>query len=87
MTVRACFSHPAGTLRGTAGFGFWNDPFLMTGARLPALPRAIWFFYASAPSEMKLDLDRRVGDGKRQRSTRSVRGPFPGRCWRRSSSP
>ncbi len=43
-------------LTGTAGFGFWNDPFLMTGARRPALPRAIWFFYASPPSNMKLDL-------------------------------
>ena len=56
MTVRARFSHPAGELRGTAGFGFWNDPFLMTGARMPALPRALWFFYASPPSNMKLDL-------------------------------
>ena len=72
LTVRACFSHPAGTrltgpvlsevegpaagLRGTAGFGFWNDPFLMTGARMPALPRALWFFYGSPPSNMKLDL-------------------------------
>ena len=56
LTVRACFSHPAGELRGTAGFGFWNDPFMMTGARMPALPRAIWFFYGSPPSNMKLDL-------------------------------
>lgn len=56
LTVRARFSHPAGELVGTAGFGFWNDPFLMTGARMPALPRAIWFFYASPPSNMKLDL-------------------------------
>jgi len=56
LTVRARFSHPAGGLRGTAGFGWWNDPFLMTGARVPALPRAIWFFYASPPSNMKLDL-------------------------------
>ena len=56
LTVRARFSHRAGELRGTAGFGFWNDPFLMTGARLPALPRAIWFFYGSPPSNMKLDL-------------------------------
>ena len=56
LTVRARFSHPAGELRGTAGFGFWNDPFLMTGARMPALPRAIWFFYSSPPSNMKLHL-------------------------------
>jgi hypothetical protein len=57
LTVRARFSHPSGKLCGTAGFGFWNDPFLMTGARLPTLPRAVWFFYGSPPSNMKLDLD------------------------------
>ena len=56
MTVKARFSHPAGQLRGTAGFGFWNDPFLMTGARLPTLPRALWFFYGSSPSNLKLAL-------------------------------
>jgi len=56
LAVRARFSHPAGQLRGTAGFGFWNDPFLMTGARWPTLPRAAWFFYGSPPSNMKLDL-------------------------------
>lgn len=60
LTVRARFSHAAGGagagLRGTAGFGFWNDPFLMTGPRIPTLPRAAWFFYASPPSDMKLDL-------------------------------
>ncbi|MBN1815417.1 MAG: hypothetical protein JXA14_26530 [Anaerolineae bacterium] len=56
LTVRARFSHPSGELCGTAGFGFWNDPFLMTGARLPTLPRAAWFFYGSPPSDLKLDL-------------------------------
>lgn len=56
MTVQARFSHPDGELSGTAGFGFWNDPFMMTDRRLPTLPRAIWFFYASPPSNMKLDL-------------------------------
>ncbi len=54
LTVRARFSHPAEELRGTAGFGFWNDPFLMTGARMPALPRAVWFFFGSPPSNMPL---------------------------------
>jgi len=57
LTVHARFSHPAGELRGTAGFGFWNDPFMMTGARAPTLPRALWFFYSSPPSDMKLDLE------------------------------
>lgn len=57
LTVHARFSHPTGELRGTAGFGFWNDPFMMTGARMPALPRAVWFFYGSPPSNLKLDLD------------------------------
>ena len=56
LTVRARFSHPAGQLQGTAGFGFWNDPFLMTGIRLPALPQAVWYFYASPPANLKLDL-------------------------------
>ncbi|RPI49883.1 MAG: hypothetical protein EHM56_11700 [Chloroflexi bacterium] len=54
LTVRARFSHSRAGLRGTAGFGFWNDPFLMTNIRLPALPRAAWFFFASPPSDMKL---------------------------------
>lgn len=56
MTIRARFSHPSGMLRGTAGFGFWNYPFLIPEGRLPTLPRAIWFFYASPPSDMKLDM-------------------------------
>lgn len=57
LTVRARFSHPAPELSGTAGFGFWNDPFLMTERRVPTLPRAIWFFYGSPLSDMKLDVD------------------------------
>jgi hypothetical protein len=55
LTVRARFSHAADRLHGTAGFGFWNDPLLVTQKRLPALPRALWFFYASPPSDIKLD--------------------------------
>lgn len=43
-------------LPGTWGFGLWNDPFgLSLGfggktRRLPALPNAAWFFYASPPN-------------------------------------
>jgi hypothetical protein len=54
LALRARFSHSAGTLSGTAGFGFWNDPFLMTDLRAPMLPRALWFFYAAPPSDMRL---------------------------------
>lgn len=54
LRLRARFSHEAAHLRGTAGFGFWNDPFLMTGWRWPALPAALWFFFASLPSDMAL---------------------------------
>jgi len=42
--------------RGTAGFGFWNNP-LGAQSKVPALPQAIWFFYASPPSDMPLALD------------------------------
>jgi hypothetical protein len=55
LVVRARVD-PASPL-GTFGFGFWNDPFAfslgMRGAarRLPCAPRALWFFYASPPSE------------------------------------
>jgi hypothetical protein len=41
---------------GTWGFGFWNDPFALSlgfgggTRRLPALPKAAWFFYASPPN-------------------------------------
>jgi hypothetical protein len=61
LTVRARFSHASGDgakpLSGTAGFGFWNDPFLMTETRIPTLPRALWFFYGSPDSDMKMDLN------------------------------
>lgn len=75
MTVRARFSHPAGELKGTAGFGFWNDPFMMTGWRWPALPRVIWFFYSSPPSNMKLDLHT-PGYGWKAATLDAGRWPF-----------
>src|SRR5690349_21916782 len=63
LHVRARSSLPAATpanasseeniLRGTAGFGFWNYPFSVRGDIL-MLPEAVWFFYASPPSNMAL---------------------------------
>jgi hypothetical protein len=75
LTVRARFSHQAGDLVGTAGFGFWNDPFMMTGKRKPALPRAIWFFYSSTPSDMKLDIGT-PGPGWKAATIDAIRWPF-----------
>ncbi|MBI5945966.1 MAG: family 16 glycosylhydrolase [Chloroflexi bacterium] len=49
LRAKTSSSSPAGTW----GFGLWNDPFGMSlgfgGSpfRLPALPNAVWFFYAS----------------------------------------
>lgn len=53
MTVRASFSARPAELTGTAGFGFWNQPF-MPGQRWPRLPRAAWFFMAGQPSDIAL---------------------------------
>ena len=75
MVVRARFSHSSNGLTGTAGFGFWNDPFMMTGRRAPTLPRAIWFFFASPPSNMKLDLQV-PGHGWKAATIDALRWPF-----------
>ena len=53
MTVRAYASHAVDQMRGTGGFGFWNQPF-MPGQSIPRLPRAAWFFFAGEPSNMAL---------------------------------
>ncbi len=50
LQVRARLS--PGT-RGTAGFGFWNNPFNPVGG-IARLPDALWFFFASPPSDMAL---------------------------------
>lgn len=63
LIVRARSSLPAATsnstnkskgiLRGTGGFGFWNNPFSVKG-KILALPESIWFFYAAPPSNIAL---------------------------------
>lgn len=50
MTVSA---QAQGVLRGTAGFGFWNHPYVAGKLRL-RLPQAIWFFFSSPPNNMRL---------------------------------
>ena len=54
LELSARFSDPAGQLKGTAGFGFWNAPFGDPSVRWPALPKAAWFFYASNHSDLPL---------------------------------
>jgi len=44
---------------GTWGFGLWNDPFGLTlvkgtQLRLPILPNAVWYFFASPPNYLSL---------------------------------
>lgn len=50
MSLRA---YAEGNLHGTAGFGFWNHPFV-PGERGFRLPKAAWFFFASPPADMAL---------------------------------
>ena len=58
LRVRASESE----LPGTWGFGLWNDPFGMAiirgiETRLPVLPNAAWFFFASPPNYLSLRED------------------------------
>lgn len=58
LRVRAKISRA--DLPGTWGFGFWNDPFSAgfghqgAARRLPVLPDALWFFYASPQNYLSL---------------------------------
>ena len=49
VTARALTAN----IRGTAGFGFWNQPFMPGQFRL-RLPQATWFFFGSPPNNMQL---------------------------------
>ena len=85
LTVRARFSHDGVAqgqrnpsvphITGTAGFGFWNDPFMMTGRRWPTLPRALWFFYSAPPSKMNLAMGV-AGNGWKAATIDAQRLPF-----------
>jgi hypothetical protein len=51
LSLRARFSHEAEQLGGTAGFGFWNDPFTLWGGGILASPNTLWFFAGSPPND------------------------------------
>jgi hypothetical protein len=76
MSLRARASST--NIPGTWGFGLWNNPFgmgIFSGAellRLPALPNAAWFFFASSENYLSLrnDLPARGGLASTFRSPR-----------------
>jgi len=54
LSLRARFSHEAAQLGGTAGFGFWNNPFSLFGGGVLASPNTAWFFAGSPPNDQYL---------------------------------
>jgi hypothetical protein len=54
LEIRARFS--SNDLKGTAGFGFWNDPFTRDGGVIDP-PCSVWFFYGSPESDMRVARD------------------------------
>lgn len=67
-------AYAEGTWRGTAGFGFWNHPFA-PGERSVRLPKALWFFFASPPSDIALAKGV-VGHGFKAATFDATRWPF-----------
>lgn len=53
LRMEVVASAPGHPLVGTAGFGFWNHPFV-PGERGLRLPKAVWFFFSAPPSNMQL---------------------------------
>lgn len=80
--LRLCARASGDALPGTWGFGLWNDPFgmaVLSGAgllRLPVLPNAAWFFFASAPNYLSLR-DDLPAQGGLAATFRSPRLPAP----------
>jgi hypothetical protein len=61
-------------LKGTAGFGFWNHPFV-PGERGFRLPQAAWFFFSAPPSNMALAKGVQ-GPGWKAATINATRWPF-----------
>jgi hypothetical protein len=72
----------AAVLPGTWGMGLWNNPFgmaILSGVeilRLPALPDAAWFFFASPPNHLSFR-DDLPADGALAATFRAARFPTP----------
>lgn len=74
LSLRARFSHEAEGIGGTAGFGFWNDPFTLSGGGILASPNTLWFFVASPPNDQCL-CDGVPGHGWKAASLNTGRWP------------
>jgi hypothetical protein len=79
LRLRARISSAA--LPGTWGFGLWNEPLSAqigfgSGRKLPALPNAAWYFFASPENHLALR-DDMPGHGALAASFRSPRWPAP----------
>ncbi len=74
MAVRARLSHSPGEMGGTVGFGFWNDPFTLTGGGVLAAPNNLWFFNGSPPNDMYL-VDGLPGHGWKAATLNAGRYP------------
>lgn len=78
LRAKTSSSSPAGTW----GFGLWNDPFgLSLGFggnpfRLPALPNAVWFFYASQENYLSFK-DNKPANGFLAQTFKSKGGITP----------
>jgi hypothetical protein len=53
LTVTAHSSLHPSQMVGTAGFGFWNHPFV-PGEKGFRVPQALWFFFGAPPNDMAL---------------------------------
>lgn len=74
IRIRAHATTDPAAMRGTAGFGLWNHPF-MPGRRRFRLPQALWFFFGSAENNMAL-AHGMPGHGWKAATINAQRWPF-----------
>ncbi len=80
LSLRARSSTPR--VPGTWGFGLWNDPFSLSlgfgggSRRVPTLPNAAWFFFASSQNYLSFR-DDKPAQGFLAQTFRSTQIPTP----------